>query len=334
MSLVLAIVLVVGAYIASGRHITNPGIVNAESTDAILKAYAAKDTDSDGLPDWEEALYGTDPNNPHSVRADLTDSQAVAQGLATPRYNGQTATKNKTGSSITVSQIPGPTPASGSLTEQFSILFYNNYVTTRGDAPPTSDQMQTFVQGAVEELLKTRIRADAFSASDLTVSGSGSEALKIYVIAAEQAFKKYPSQTPYGASTYFADAVERNDATAIDNLKKIAATYSGIAKALAAVPVPKEAAAAHLTLANAMARVAATDDDLASVSDDPIRGMLGLGSYDADSTAFTNAIVAMGNLFTASGITFNPGDPGYGFFKTATSLSDAAGGAGASTQTP
>lgn len=314
--------LVIGAYILSGGHLPSASSVSAESTDALLKAYAAKDTDSDGLPDWEEALYGTDPNNAHSVRADLTDGQAVAQGLATPKYSGQPTTPKQSAPAITASQIPGPTPANGSLTEQFAILFYNNYVTTRGDVHPTAAQMQTFAQGAVTELVKTRVRADAFSASNIKVVGSGTDALKAYAIAAEGAFKQHASKTPYGASTYFADAVERSDATALKNLKEIATSYADTAKALATIQVPREAAQAHLALANAMARVAATVDDLASVANDPIRGMLGLGSYDGDSKGFEDAMILVGKMFVAAGVSMNQGDPGYGYFRAATALSE------------
>ncbi len=320
-SLLIAIVIIVGAYILSG-HTGSTTLVNAGSTDNLLKAYAAKDSDSDGLPDWEEALYGTDPNNAHSVRADLTDGDAVAKGLATAHYGG-VATTATTTPGIVASDIPGNNATPGSLTDQFSKLFFNNYVVSRGDTKPTAAQMQTFVQGAIGDLLKTRTQIDAFSASQIKVSGTGSTALKSYAIQVEQAFKQHRANVPYHADVYFADAVERNDKTAIAHLKTISTSYLDTAKALVAVSVPQEMAQAHLALVNATARFGATVGDLASIDTDPIRGMLGLGSADKDSANFTKTIISVGHLFTEGGVMFQPSEPGYGFYKTATALSEA-----------
>ena len=38
------------------------------------------DTDHDGLPDWEEAVYGTDPNNPDTDGDGVSDGEEVRTG--------------------------------------------------------------------------------------------------------------------------------------------------------------------------------------------------------------------------------------------------------------
>jgi hypothetical protein len=318
-AIVIALVLIVGAYVASGRHLTGAQPVSAESNEEILKAYATKDSDSDGLPDWEEALYGTSPTNAHSVRDNLTDSQAVAQGLATPRYAGQNV---KAPGDTTPESVPGTAPAANSLTEQFSRVFFDNYMSTRGDKPPTAEESQKFVQSAVAELVQSRVRADAYSASDVRVSGTGTPALITYAVQAEKAFKDHSSGTPYGEITYFSDAVERGDKTAIANLKKRADSYQSIARALIAIPTPQEAAQVQLAFVNGLARVGGTVEDLSTVIDDPIRGMLGLGSYTADAQSFAAALAAFGEIYKNEGVTIAPGEPGYGFYKTAVDLTE------------
>src|SRR3989344_3578766 len=77
-ALIIGAGFIVVAFLSS-HPVASP--VSAESTAELLKAYAAKDTDGDGLPDWQEALYGTDPTNPRSVQASMTDAEAVAKGL-------------------------------------------------------------------------------------------------------------------------------------------------------------------------------------------------------------------------------------------------------------
>ncbi|MGZ2907003.1 thrombospondin type 3 repeat-containing protein, partial [Pseudomonas aeruginosa] len=74
-----------------------------------------KDSDNDGLPDWEEALYGTDPHNAHSISPTLTDGQAVAEGLIKPQMSIASSSPQNI-----LDSIPGQLPADGSLTQQFS----------------------------------------------------------------------------------------------------------------------------------------------------------------------------------------------------------------------
>lgn len=45
-----------------------------------IAAEAAKDSDGDGLKDWEEAVWGTDPQNPDSDKDKTTDGEEIAQG--------------------------------------------------------------------------------------------------------------------------------------------------------------------------------------------------------------------------------------------------------------
>jgi hypothetical protein len=316
-ALLIAVVLVVGAYILSGRHAGTAQTANAESSQAILQAYAAKDTDSDGLPDWEEALYGTSPDNAHSIRADTTDAQAVAQGLATPRYAAQAGdAPAQSGKSVAV---PGPAPAAGSITEQFSRLFFDNYLATRGDTPPTAQEMQAFIQNAVSSLEQTRARPDAFSATDIKVSGSGDAALKAYAAAMDAASGSVSHpHLPYDELTYFSDAVQKNDAKAIANVDAIGKTYLETATALAKVAVPQEAAASHLALVNAMARVGGSIEDLAVVNSDPIRAMLGLQSYAGDVTAFQNALSQLDAVFVRESVALSASDPGSAFYALLT----------------
>ncbi|HVW71799.1 MAG TPA: thrombospondin type 3 repeat-containing protein [Candidatus Paceibacterota bacterium] len=313
LSLVVAVVLVVGAFYFSGHTISLSTTASAESTQELLKAYAAKDTDSDGLPDWEETLYGTDPNNAHSVRASLTDSQAVAQGLVTPQY--ATAPTSQVSGTPKTYAVPGPTAAPGSITDQFSQLFFSTYMNQRGATPPTADEMQSFVQEAITQLEASRVHPDAYSTSDTNVKGQGADMLKAYATAMDTAFADNTVQLPYDELTYFSDAVEKNDATALSHVLAIGTAYTKTAQEAAKVPVPEEAAAAHLAVVNAMAQLGSTIGDLASVNQDPIRAMLGLQEYPQDIDQFVSALQAMNAVFTADGVTLTDSDPGHSFFN-------------------
>lgn len=302
--------LIVGAFYFSGHTLSLSTPASAESTQELLKAYAAKDSDGDGLPDWEETLYGTDPNNAHSVRASVTDSQAVAQGLVTPTYTNTAATAH----TPKTQTVPGPTAAAGSITDQFSQLFFSTYMNQRGATPPTSDEMQSFVQDAITELEASRLHTSAYSTSDTIVKGQGADVLKAYAAGMDNAFAGNTVQLPYDELTYFSDAVEKNDSTALAHVQEIGAAYAKIAQAAVKVPVPEEAAAAHLAVVNAMAQLGSTITDLGSVTNDPIRAMLGLQQYPDDAAQLATALQTMNAVFVADGVTLTDTDPGHSFF--------------------
>jgi hypothetical protein len=316
---VVAVALIGGAYYLSSGRVAQ---VNAASTDDILKAYAAKDTDGDGLPDWEEALYGTDPTKADTFNLGMTDAEAVQKGLVKLKITAPTAPAAAT-SSLAAS-IPGPTAASTTLTDQFAQAFFNNYISTRGSQPPTADQAAQFVQGAVANLVATQVRPDAYAASDIKVSGSGATALQAYAAQVDQVFASHSAQVSYDEMTYFADAAEKNDASAVTNLKAIASAYLGVAQAVAALPVPNEAAPADLAFVNAAARLGGTIGDLATVQDDPIRALVALGDYPTDAQGLAASLANLSAVFAQDGAVIPEGAAGYSFYHLTQVAAQAA----------
>jgi hypothetical protein len=314
-----AVIVITGAWFLS-----KPGgasLANAESTEALLKSYAIQDTDGDGLPDWEESLYGTDPKKADTDGDGVGDAQAVKEGLVKLSVSAQAPAAP--GPSLAAG-IPGTTAASSTLTDQFSQIFFNNYIQSRGDSVPTQDEMQTFVENAVTSLEQSQQRPDAYTASDIKVSGQGADALAAYAAAVETAFSTNSPDLPYSELTYFTDAAQKNDAKAAANINLISKGYADTAAAITKIPVPSEAAAADLGLVNAMARLSDTIADLGSVQSDPIRAMLGLEEYNTDGPALVAALTAVGQVFSTAGVSIPEGQPGSAVLKVFTTASAAA----------
>lgn len=310
-ALAFAVIVITGAWFLS-----KPGgasLANAESTEALLKSYAIQDTDGDGLPDWEESLYGTDPKKADTDGDGVNDAQAVKEGLVKLSLSAEVPAAP--GPDL-AADIPGTTAASTTLTDQFSQVFFNNYIQSRGDSVPTQEEMQTFVENAVTSLEQSRQRPDAYTASDLKVSGQGADALKAYAAAAEQAFIANDSHLPYGEMTYLSDAVLKNDSSAFTAIEKLSASYGSMARAIAAIPTPSDLAEGDLALINSLAHLSDTLTDLGAVEADPVRGMLGLAEYQTDSQAFTDSIVALGAIYAKNGISVSEGTSGAHFIQT------------------
>lgn len=309
---VIALVLIGAAVAFSGPlpfHLTK---VDAESTHDLLVSYTAKDSDNDGLPDWEEALYGTDPNNPHSVNQAVTDGQAVAQGLVQPKF--ATAT---TSTAISPSDVPGVSAAPTTVTDQFARALFSQYLLSRGSTPPTQEEITAFVQKGVADLRSSQQEPAAFNVGQVKVVGSGSQALAAYATQAENAFAKHTVASTQGELDYYSDAVTKNDATALKKVNEIAKGYTSTAHELIAVPAPHEVAAAHLELANALARIGGVLEDMGAISTDPMRAMIAIGAYDGAHQALIQAFAHMHTAFSDSGVTIPEGTSGYFFYNAA-----------------
>lgn len=280
----------------------------------MLKEYAAKDTDADGVPDWQELLYGMDPEDATSVRSDIKDSEALAQGLVRPTIE---APEGTIGSDI-IASMPGVTPAPGSLTEKFALTFFETYVTTGGGEKLTAEALRSFVVSAVDEIRREATRDDAYVVADFVASEGATPSS--YLAGAEQAFAKNALSLPESELTYFSDAVLKSDTNALAQVKRIGDHYVAIAEGLRGVAAPIALTSAHQSLTNAIARLGATIGDMASLTDDPVRAMIGFGNYEKDARSMIDGFKAVKKAYDATGAARTGAGAGFYALLSATSL--------------
>lgn len=299
LSLLIAAGCIAAAFFLSGTNTIAPA--NAESTQELLRAYAAKDTDADGVPDWQESLYGSDPANPNSIDPSMTDKEAVAAGKAELRFRSEEP-------ELSMEGVPGIEAAPNTLTDRFAQEFLGNYLLTHGGGVPTTEALAAFVDDAITSLDEDAV--PHFSASSIGSAPAGT-ALTTYLVAAENGLFSAAASAPYSELMYFADAVYKDDKDALVALKGIAASYEKVAASFAAVPAPPEARALQLRAANALARMSDVVGKMAVYGSDPLLAFVGLGQYEDAAFELAAAFAAYAPLFDASGHTYVEGEEGY-----------------------
>ncbi len=318
-ALVIAGVLIVGSVLITnnGFAFLNPNTANAESTQALLKAYAAKDSDSDGLPDWEEALYGLDPNNAHSFSPNVTDGEAVAQGLVKPKF--VTQADSTTTATSTTDLPPGITAAPGSITEQFSQTLFSDYMTqsAQGGSIMSDTDIDAFAQQEMQTFAQNHTNQSTYDISSVHISSeSGVPALTTYAAAAQAAFAANTTPTTESGIDYFSDYVEKNDASALTKVAAIGAADTNIGHAMIAMSVPSEAQYAHLEIANALINLGVDFTNMGTMNSDPLRAYLGLSNYQSDAGALTKGFIDMNRIFQADSVTIPQGNSGHEFLNS------------------
>lgn len=298
----LALLMVAGTYLATGPSpfFGIGRIASAQSAEELLREYAGKDTDDDGLPDWQEALYGTDPANPESFQAGIPDGEAVAQGLIQPKV-----TVRPEGEPTDLSTIPGTVAAPSSLTDRFSQTLLKQYLLNRGENPPTPQEITAFVQSGVADLVASYQSPQTYTAADMRVSGT----VYGYVVEVERILLNTGAAVEKNELFYAEDYI-RGDKTAKQKIINIAGAYLAVSELLSETEVPQAALQSHVRLANAFSQLSSVTADMAALETDPLRALLALALYDKAAADLFTAMNDLGKVMDAYQIKPGLGEPG------------------------
>lgn len=304
-------VLIVGVYLVV-RDVRTPSLVQASTESALLQAIATKDSDGDGLPDWEESLYGADPRVTDSFYLGMTDGQAVSRGLVVPKAIAEIPMASSTAS--VDSESP---PTEDSLTATFAKIFFSLYLSAKqssADGNLSEQDMQNVASNALKSLSSSIAPSPDFKfAKDLKISGSGVDAFKVFAISAEEVLSKRSSNARKSEVLYLQDAVEKNDTVALSFISTIAKSYRESAIGLSILPVPTELKEVNLVLINALMRLSKITDDFTRVGDDPLTTILAIQQYPQAILSVGNAFIRISRVYADAGIEIPAGTPGASF---------------------
>lgn len=302
-------VLVYGSYVLA-RGFESPSSAEASTETALLQAIAAKDSDRDGLSDWEEVLYGTDPHVVDSRNLGMNDGEAVAKGLIVPKAVASVPAATST-------QSDSGYQDEGTLTSAFAQDFFALYLRAKqsnGGSELTADQTSTLagqIMGQLSQSIPSTV--DFKTAADVIISGTGQGALRDFAVAAEAVFKKNAGSAATNEIQSLQSAVLDGDTSALAQLSATAQIYRNYAADLLKIPVPQELAGYDVALVNAMLLRAEVDDDLAQVNTDPLKTMLALEQFDQTERTFWDVFSGIGALYASSGVVLPAGAPGAAF---------------------
>lgn len=320
----LSVAFIIGAFLLA-RGIESPRGAQASTESALLQAIATKDSDGDGLTDWEEALYGTDSHVTDTFKLGMTDGEAVAKGLVVPKAIADIVVATSSPLSVGVDGLPPP-PAEETLTAAFAKNFFTLYLSAK-QAKGGSDLSQSEVSSISNEALSSLSSAvtsslDYKSAKDIAVSGSGADALKMFAANVEAVLKKNTANATTSEIIYLQYAVENNDVDALAHIASIAKAYRDSSAGIVALTAPQELAIGSLALVNAMMRVSNITSDFARVNTDPLTAMFALQQYVVASQSLQEALADIGSTYDTAGIVLPDGTPGSSFLHTIANITE------------
>ncbi len=337
-----AVALVGGSYWLS-HSVGTPPQAHASEETALLRQIATKDSNGDGVPDWEKQLYGIPLNATTTdyFHLGMTDAQAIAKGLIVPKAIANLPAATSTGSASHPLLDSAPAPAPGTLTDAFAKTFFTLYLAAKqqnGGANLTQAQTQAVAQQAMTQFASTISTApDFITASDLKhATSTGPDALRAYAEAAGAVFAENTSYASTSEIAYLKQALQNpgNDAVPLAYIASIAKLYRQAAVGLAALSVPSSLASPDLSIINALARLSGILNDFTKIDSDPMAAMLAIQQYPTAIQQLGNGLIGMNQVYVTSAITFPSNTPGAQFVNIIPDIAASQASAPHSAQTP
>ena len=253
-------------------------IENQTITDLI-----ENDTDGDGVPDWEEALWGTDKNKKITFN-DIPDAT----------YVGNKKKELKIEQSVNEKKL--------TETEKFAREFFASYSALKSSGQVDKNAINSFSSVLGQKIVNPDL-IDRYSETDVKISASDSlTARQKYYADVKSFFKSYQASGLGNELEIVSSELASNSSSGnisslgYGKLLVIASAYQDFGKKVIGMSVPSSLAEYHLRIANSSNNTGISVLNMGKVINDPIVGLSGLSQYQKYSDDLIKAVTDLENF--------------------------------------
>jgi len=257
-------------------------VINGGADSSSVADLINKDSDKDGLKDWEEALYGTDPEKQDS------NDNGVIDLIEVRKQNS-----NKM-----------PTEGSINTTDQFGQQFF-----VAISALKNAGQLDTQSIKDVSETIYSNIKIEdstpLYTTADISIIKNASDAeILAYAKNLGGVIQEYAKYNLGQELPIILNALETSDQTLPKKLLPYIDAYTNIAKETAKVAVPDKIATIHLDLINNYQGTADSLKIASKIFEDPLLSMQGINQYLSFSSKVVETAQTL-EIYFKSGVILN-----------------------------
>lgn len=260
--------------VAVGEPAQTP--VMAPNMPAEVAAVYEKDSDGDGLADWEELFWGTDPDNPDTDGDGIPDNEAVKQ----PHL------ASGTGSETTSINVDTGTEA---LSKDLFTSFMYSVQAGKTDLSP--EEQERMVKHAIQESVPL-IQAPSFTAEEVVTVPATSENREQYVESVLKQFgfmvQNARRSNEYGALIIMMQGQKERG---VEELQKVITTYKTHADVIKTIPVPSDARSLHAELVQASLQYIHVLEGFGLMDTDPFRAVASAQTFGTAHENLHNALL-------------------------------------------
>lgn len=246
----------------------------------VVSDITFSDADGDGISDWEEYLWGTNPEKTDSDGDGISDYEEILEQKKSKGLNKE-----------------DPSGENNS-TDQFSKEFFATIVSLKQSGSLTTEALANLSNSLIENVSKEEI-PDAYNMDDIKVG-----------VTIPSIYYKNLGEVLYSSRTFeFGSELQElsvlvdtaNEASA-SRLSVIGAEYKALSEKVMEIVVPTDIYETHLSLSNSLYKTGDALQQAAVLSSDPISGVAGISFYFKYSEEFTESLSSLEDYFTQKGI--------------------------------
>ncbi len=271
----------------------SPNLMRIESAPALgTLASADIDSDGDGLYDWEELLWGTNPHKQDSRGDGVSDAEYVSR-LKAERLR-------------TASLPNTPSRLATNTGELGKSLFADYMLSRQGGMTPA--EMDATVAGILDNAanqynssLESRI-GNMYTLQNLTVISANEQNVRLFGNRFAEIFM------PHAEVIFSPTGADFNSLPQV--AAEVATSYRSMAKDLSAMAVPATMAHDFVSLLKALSGAAIVIDDIAKLHSDPLVMLLAISGSNDMEAMVGEYLLNLQQHILSSGIIFSESEPG------------------------
>ena len=268
--------------ITFNKNKNNSGLTTG-SEGIILSDLIEKDTDEDGLKDWEEVLWGTDPQNKD------TNGDGILDGIEAGEIRDMLLPKTEQG------EISGDEEIL-SETESFAKEIFVSWLALSQSGNLNEETTQAFFENITSSITEKGIDSITFTTSDIVIyEEENFQTVGFYIFEINEFLKKYSlpkkENNPILILASFLENENKEELARLDPIiKKSKEYFSKLLK----TTIPDSAIPFHLNLVNSLQNYLDGVEAMALMEEDPMIAILGLSQYEKSLTEIEQSLDDMG----------------------------------------
>lgn len=276
--------VLVGSFIvANDISLPNPSVAVASPTSALRERIIEKDSDGDGLLDWEETLWGTDPYKVDTDGDGILDGEYVANRK-----------KDKAPEEIVNFEDL-------SFTQQFSREFFGMYLEFRADGEVSDTEKNALIA----KILNSR-DPDLplpYEASRVKTVPQTDESLRAYFVGIVLLVQDAsPKDISKGELVLLEEALQDDRPTLLEDVARIANGYQTLSGELQNLSVPQTVRTHHAEFVTATQRLAHIINGFSNADTDAAYALVVLPEYQNEVDRMVRALQGINGVVNKSTI--------------------------------
>lgn len=314
--IVLFILVFVGSFYAY-QYITtaskNIAPIPTQTISNVPEGYDQyADNDGDTLGNWEEAMWGTNPNSMDTDGDGTTDSVELALGR-NPLVN---ATDDSLSTYPAIPSLEsadtGYAGRTAGIAQSFASQLYAIGVSGNDTSVNGSDVLNSIIR---TELAQGKL-SDEYTTNDVVSTNDSTESYHVYGNTFGHFLTVYKEKNePTSTSNIIKQAFSTKNLSSLSALSPYATFLNTEAQTLTTVPVPADFITEHVELVNSIINMGKALNILTQSAQDPFMALLGLGEYTTAYKRMTDAIDSFIIASAKRSVSFSPEESGYIFVQ-------------------